>query len=114
MMDRLTARLADLAAQGQTITYGDLARELDIPAPGSIGKLTAALELLMQQDAADNLPFRAAVCAGRLGDGMPSLGFFEVAAMLDANMTADPQVFVAQQRAALQAHYGAENQITAI
>ncbi len=106
-MDRLTARLAELAAQGLTITYGDLARELDIPAPGSIAKLTAALELLMQQDAAAGLPFRAAVCEGRLGDGMPSLGFFEMAVMLDANMTADPAVFVAQQRAALHQQYRA-------
>lgn len=105
MMDRLTARLADLAAQGLTISYGDLARELDIPAPGSIAKLTAALELLMQQDAAAGLPFRAAVCAGRLGDGMPSLGFFEMAAMLDVNMTADPVEFVTKQRELLQRHY---------
>ncbi len=98
MMDRLALRLTELAAAGQTITYGDLARELDLPAP-SISTLTAMLETLMEQDAAAGRPFLAAVLEGRLGDGMPSLGFFEKAAELDAVLTSDPVVFVTEQRA---------------
>ena len=102
MITALRARLMDLAARGETITYGDLARELDIPAP-SIAALTALLETLMEQDAAAGRPFLAAVCAGRLGDGMPALGFFEKAAELDAALTADPEIFVIEQRRALRA-----------
>lgn len=104
MMDALKGRLVDMAAHGQTITYGDLARDLALPAP-TIATLTQMLEVLMEQDAAAGRPFLAAVMAGRLGDGLPSLGFFEKAALLDANITADPAAFVTGQRAALWAFY---------
>ncbi len=104
MMDVLQGRLAALAALGQTVTYGDLARELALPPP-AIQTLTQMLETLMETDAAAGRPFLAAVMAGRLGDGMPSLGFFEKAAELDAALTSDPADFVASQRAALLLHY---------
>lgn len=100
MIDAVRARLTELAALGQTISYGELARELGIPAP-SIATLTDILETLMEQDAAAGRPFLAAVMAGRLGDGMPSLGFFEKAADLDAVLTSDPAGFVREQRTKL-------------
>ena len=103
-MEKLKARLAELAALGQTITYGDLAREMALPAP-AIQTLTIMLENLMEQDAAAGRPFLAAMLEGRLGDGLPSLGFFEKAAELDANQTSDPGAFVADQRAALRNFY---------
>lgn len=103
-MEKLKARLAELAALGQTITYGDLAREMALPTP-AIQTLTIMLENLMDQDAAAGRPFLAAVLEGRLGDGLPSLGFFEKAAELDANLTSDPAAFVADQRAALHHLY---------
>ncbi len=106
MIEKLRGRLANLAALGQTITYGDLARDLALPSP-AIQTLTAMLEDLMEQDAAAGRPFLAAVMEGRLGDGLPSLGFFEKAAMLDAALTADPAAFVADQRAALHNLYAA-------
>ena len=46
----------------QTITYGDLARELALPTP-AIQTLSAMLEALMEQDAAAGRPFLAAVLA---------------------------------------------------
>lgn len=104
MIDGLRGRLANLAALGQTITYGDLARDLALPSP-AIQTLAALLEALMEQDAAAGRPFLAAVMEGRLGDGLPSLGFFEKAAMLDANMTSDPAAFVQEQRAQLRELY---------
>ncbi len=104
MIEVLQGRLAELAALGQTITYGDLAREMALPTP-AIQTLTIMLENLMDQDAAAGRPFLAAVLEGRLGDGLPSLGFFEKAAELDANLTSDPAAFVADQRAALQNFY---------
>ena len=74
---RLETRLAALAAAGQTITYGDLARELGL----RMAELTAALEALMEADVAQESPFRAALLRQRLSPGgHPAPGFFQKAA----------------------------------
>lgn len=104
MIEVLRGRLVQLAALGQTMTYGDLARELELPTP-AIQTLTVMLESLMDEDAAAGRPFLAAMLEGRLGDGLPSLGFFEKAAELDANLTSDPAEFIAQKRAELHKFY---------
>lgn len=72
MCGKLETRLAALALAGETITYGALARDLGL----RIGELTAALEALMAQDAAQNRPYRAVLCEGRLNNGLPAEGFF--------------------------------------
>lgn len=95
-MSDLAARLAMLAARGETETYGAMAQGLGL----RIGALTSALEDLMAQDTAAGQPLRAALCKGRLSDGMPALGFFEKAAELGFDVS-DPAGFVAQQRAGL-------------
>ena len=95
-MTRLESRLAALAAAGETITYGALARELGL----RMGELTAALEALMEADARAGLPLRAALCEGRLAGGLPARGFFDKAADLGFD-TSDPQALTAQHRAAL-------------
>jgi hypothetical protein len=100
-MNRLEARLAELAALGQTITYGALAQDLAIPGPGAIAKLTDALESLMERDAAKGRPLRAALCAGRLAGGLPAQGFFDKAAALGRYDGSDPLVWIASERAAL-------------
>jgi hypothetical protein len=100
-MNRLEARLAELAALGQTITYGALARDLDIPGPGAIARLTAALEALMETDAAAGRPFRAALCAGRLSGGLPAQGFYDKALALGRFDGNDPAAFATTERAAL-------------
>ncbi len=92
----LEGRLAELAATGRTTTYGALVRDLDL----RIGDLTAALEDLMEADAAANRPLRAALCEGRLAGGLPARGFFVKAASLGFDTSA-PSSFVANQRAAL-------------
>lgn len=79
----LTLRLADLAARGETITYGALAKDLG----WRVAVLTAALEALMQEDAAQNMPFRAAVLEARLTPGQPAPGFFDKAAELGHPLT---------------------------
>jgi hypothetical protein len=104
MKDALKERLAQLAALGQTITYGDLARELSLPSP-AIQTLTAMLETLMEDDAAHGRPFLAAVCEGRLGDGLPSMGFFEKVAQLDAAHISDPAAYVTEQRGTLKSYF---------
>ena len=100
-MNKLEARLAELAAQQQTITYGALARDLAIPGPGAIAKLTQALEILMEIDAASGQPLRAALCAGRLAQGLPAPGFFEKAASLGYILDDTPQAFVQHHRLTL-------------
>jgi hypothetical protein len=96
-MSRLEARLAELAAAGQTITYGALAREMG----WRVHDLTAALEALMEIDAGKGQPLRAALCEGRLSGGKPGRGFFEKAAELGCDLS-DPAAFVTQTRTALR------------
>jgi hypothetical protein len=100
-MNRLIARLAELAAQRQTISYGALAAELAVPPPGSIAKLTAMLEALMEEDAALGLPLRAALCEARLAQGQPAAGFFLKAQALGLFDGEDQAEFCAKQRSAL-------------
>ena len=95
-MSRLEARLAELAAWGETLTYGALARELG----WRMAELTAALEALMEEDARRGLPLRAALCQGRLADGLPAPGFFQKAAELGFDVS-NPRHFTEIQRAAL-------------
>jgi hypothetical protein len=97
-MSDLSARLAQLAAQSQTVTYGALARDLALPGPGAIAKLTTALEALMEEDAALGLPFRAVLCEGRLAHSLPAQGFFDKARALGRDATDDPHTFVAMER----------------
>jgi hypothetical protein len=97
-MNDLPARLALLAAQGKTITYGALAADLGC----RIADLTAALERLMEEDAALGRPLRAALLEGRLNNGQPARGFFEKAASLGI-VPDDPATFVQDTRRALYA-----------
>jgi len=101
MMQSLTLRLAQLAAGGQTITYGQLARELEMTGPSTIARLTATLETTMEEDAAQNHPFRAVVLSGRLAKDLPAQGFFDKAAELSRYQGQDAAEYVAAERAAL-------------
>ncbi|WP_431299988.1 hypothetical protein [Tabrizicola sp. BL-A-41-H6] len=97
-MTRLEERLAALAAAGETITYGALARDLGL----RMAELTAALEATMEADAAANRPFRAALCAARLSpDTLPAKGFFAKAAAL-GRPAPDLVAFTASERARLR------------
>lgn len=99
MNGALAARLADLAAARQTTHYGALARDLGLTGPASIARLTQALEDMMQQDAAQGRPLRAALVTQR-GGTLPARGFFELAAALGLDI-ADPAALVADHRSRL-------------
>ena len=99
-LDLLANTLADLASRGALVTYGDLARALALPNPGSIARLADGLERLMAEDADAGRPFRAALCRAKTGD-LPALGFFEAAMRLGRFNGADPVGFVSAERAAL-------------
>jgi hypothetical protein len=91
---RLEDKLAALAAAGETITYGALAQDLGL----RMAELTAKLEALMETDAAQGKPFRAALLRQRLSpDHLPAPGFFQKAAELGIAIP-DPAAFVADQR----------------
>lgn len=90
----LEARLAAIAAAGETITYGDLARELGL----RVADLTARLEQLMEEDARAGRPLRAAVLRQRLSpEELPAPGFFEKAADLGFRIS-DPGAFARDHR----------------
>jgi len=105
VIEALPAQLVQLAAKGETSTYGELARQLAVPGPGSIAKLTTALEALMVQDAGAGRPFRAVLCTGRLTGGLPAAGFFLKAQELGRydGPVEGPQAvaYVAAERAAI-------------
>ena len=93
----LEERLAALAASGATITYGALARDLG----WRVSELTEALERLMEADAANAAPQRAALLEARLANGMPAPGFFQKLAELGITPEV-PEAFVAETRAHLR------------
>jgi hypothetical protein len=97
-MTPLEDRLAALAAAGQTIPYGVLARDLGL----RMADLTAALEELMEADTAAGKPLRAALCEAKLTPGLPARGFFDKAAALGHDIS-DPAAFVATQLRRLSA-----------
>ena len=105
LAEALAAALDDLARKRETIGYGALARRLAIPGPGSIQRLTDALEVLMEEDAKAGRPFRAALCEGKLRGGLPAPGFFGAAQRLGrfSGPLDGPgaEAFVAGERAAL-------------
>lgn len=103
MIPSLAARLADLAARQDTTTYGALAADLGLTGPGTIARLTTALEALMEEDAAQGRPFRAALVTAR-GSDLPARGFFEKAAALGRGAP-DPAAFIRAERQALQTTY---------
>jgi len=92
VITRLDARLDDLAAQRQVMTYGALAADLGLEGPGRIARLTAALEELMETDSAAGRPLRAALVVGRDSGGLPARGFFQKAQALGHD-TRDPAAF---------------------
>ena len=96
-MTRLDEALAELAALGRTISYGDLARQLQLV---PLSRLTGALEAMMDTDAAARKPLRAALCRAKGSGDLPAPGFFLKALELGFDV-ADPVGFVALQRAGL-------------
>ncbi|MFT4700761.1 MAG: Fe-S cluster biogenesis protein NfuA [Yoonia sp.] len=89
LADQVRQYLQNLAEDEVPIAYGKLARALGHWAPGSIGKLTKALELTMREDALTATPFIAARAVSRGADKLPGKGFFELAHALKQGPTTD-------------------------
>ena len=82
LADRVRAHLEALPPEQVPIPYGALARALGMWRPGSVARVTAALETTMREDAAAGRPFIAARAVGRGRDGLPGKGFFDLARAL--------------------------------
>lgn len=89
LIPRLRTLLAAQAREGAPISYRQAADRLGLVPPGVIGRIGAALEALMVEDAAQGRPLLAAVCISRSGSGLPARGFFDKAAGLGL-FTGDP------------------------
>lgn len=82
--EALVRHLDELAREGRTATYQEVARTLGLEPPQRIFRLTKALEHTMTADAEAGRPLRAAVVVSRTGNGQPATGFFIHARMLGA------------------------------
>ena len=74
--------LESLAKRRNLITYQELANALQILPPHSIHQVTEALERLMEEDAAADRPFIAALALSKARGGLPAPGFFDCARRL--------------------------------
>jgi Fe-S cluster biogenesis protein NfuA len=75
LRNRIRAHLTGLSAADVPMTYGQLARAMGLYAPGSIAKVTQALEATMVEDAESGAPFLAALVVSKVGDGEAAKGF---------------------------------------
>ena len=79
---RVRTFLESAAKRRILFTYLELAKALDILPPHSIHQLTDALERLMEEDAAADRPFIAALAISKTRGGLPAPGFFDCAGRL--------------------------------
>lgn len=82
LRDRIRAHLSAQPAADMPITYGQLARAMGLYAPGSIAKVTQALEATMIDDVETGAPFLAALVVSKIGQGTAADGFFQQARAL--------------------------------
>ncbi|WP_339934833.1 hypothetical protein [Vreelandella glaciei] len=104
MTDHVTALrqlLLSVPQEALPMTYQQVATELGLTPPRTIGQVTQALELLMREDAAQQTPFIAALVISRRGDGLPATGFFELAVAL-GRFPKDPTLHELAYRAEFQ------------
>jgi hypothetical protein len=79
---RVRAFLENVAKRRTPISYQELANALQILPPHSIHRVTEALERLMEEDAAADRPFIAALAISKARGGLPAPGFFDCARRL--------------------------------
>ena len=79
---RVRAFLENFAKRRIPVTYQELAKALQILPPHSIRRVTEALERLMEEDAAAEHPFIAALAISKARGGLPAPGFFDCARRL--------------------------------
>jgi NFU1 iron-sulfur cluster scaffold homolog, mitochondrial len=109
---RVRAHLTSLPPDQTPISYGALARALGLWMPGSVRKVTAALEATMREDAVAGRPFIAARAISRGRSGLPGKGFFDLARALSRGPNegeSEPE-FYARERGSRPGNDGQANQ----
>lgn len=106
LTSRVRTHLCRIAGQTTPITYQTLARALDLRPPNTIHQVTAALEFLMEEDAAAGRPLIAALVVSKAQGGLPAPGFFNAAQRLgrfggDASGPEAPAFYAAEFDAAV-------------
>ena len=102
------AFLESVAKRRILITYQELANALQILPPHSIHRVTEALERLMEEDAAADRPFIAALAISKTRGGLPAPGFFDCAERLGRFADGqDARTFHAAELNAVFARWGA-------
>ncbi len=76
------AFLENIAKHRTPITYQELAKALQFLPRHSIHRVTQALERLIEEDAAADRPFIAALATSKARGGLPAPGFFDCARRL--------------------------------
>ena len=79
---RLRVHLQALVALRLPITYGEVAKGLQLSPPNTIRQVREALQQLMAEDASAKRPFIAAMVISNWRGGMPAPDFFDCAARL--------------------------------
>jgi len=79
---RVRAYLANLPAADVPTTYGKLAHAMGLYLPGSMAKVTQALEATMVEDAENGAPFMASLVVSKVGQGNVAKGFLQQARVL--------------------------------
>ena len=82
LRDRIRAHLSSLSAEQVPMAYGTLARAMGLFMPGSIAKVTQALEATMVEDARNEVPFLASLVVGKVAQGNAANGFLQQARTL--------------------------------
>ena len=82
LRDRIRQYLSNLPAAKIPITYGQLARSMGLNPPGTIAKVTQALEETMLEDAKNGVPFLASLVVSKVGQSNAAKGFFQQARAL--------------------------------
>ena len=104
---RLRVFLESAAKRRILVTYQEVAKALDILPPHSIHQVTEALERLMEEDAAADRPFIAALAISKTRDGLPARGFFDCAGHLGRFADGqDARMFHAAELNAVFARWG--------
>jgi hypothetical protein len=101
------AHSSSVAKRRILFAYQEVAKALDILPPYSIHQVTEALERLMEEDAAADRPFIAALAVSKTRGGLPAPGFFDCARRLGrfAN-SQDARTFHAAELNAVFARWG--------
>ena len=82
LRDRIRVHLVNSSPEDLPMTYGKLARAMALYLPGSIAKVTQALEATMVEDAENGVPFLASLVVSKVGQGSAAKGFLQKARAL--------------------------------